>query len=257
MSKQIIKAHPEEQRVMPMDVSMYDILNVSEFFFDTIQGEGINIGKPAAFLRLQDCTLNCVWCDTTEVWREGNPYTHRELMEKIAAVGLDSKLLRGGQHLVVTGGSPLKQQRQLIRFFEEFQSYFGFTPYVEIENECVLRPLPQLKQYIACWNNSPKLSNSGNSNIARYKPAIIHETASLENSWFKFVISDETDWEEIQSDFIDACLISKKQIILMPEGADRNELILNQQMAVDMAVTHNVRYCSREHIILWDKKTGV
>ena len=37
-------------------------LQVSEFFSHTIQGEGINIGKPAVFLRMQSCTMNCVWC---------------------------------------------------------------------------------------------------------------------------------------------------------------------------------------------------
>jgi hypothetical protein len=42
----------------------------------------------------------------------------------------------------------------------------------------------------------------------------------------------------------------------MPEGATRTELSNHWQIAVDMAIEHSVRYCSREHITLWDKKTG-
>lgn len=257
MSKQIIKAFPEEQRMVPADTSMYEVLNVSEFFMDTIQGEGVNTGVPAAFLRLQDCTLNCLWCDTTEVWRQGNPYTHEELFQMMEDLGLIRDLDVGDVHLVLTGGSPLKQQMSLINFFETFESKYGFIPYVEIENECVLPPHPSLINYISCWNNSPKLSNSGNSKVARYKPKILKQLSMLDDSWFKFVISKKEDWDEIYEDFVRNAYVFQHQIILMPEGADRETLFRNQEFVVEMAIRHNVRYSTREHVILWDKATGV
>lgn len=258
MSKQIIKAFPEEQRMVPKETSMYEVLNISEFFMDTIQGEGINTGVPAAFLRLQDCTLNCVWCDTTEVWRQGNPYTHEELFSAMEQFDLIDKLLpKKGHHLVLTGGSPLKQQISLINFLESFESKYGFRPFVEIENECTLKPHRSLLGYINCWNNSPKLSSSGNSKVARHKPEIIHELSKLDNAWFKFVISAPEDWQEIQMDFIDTGLIHKSQIILMPEGATRKELHDKAPTVVEMAVDLGVRYSTREHIVLWDFATGV
>ena len=251
-AKQLITAFPKEERRSFSG----DFLRVSEFFFDTIQGEGINLGHPAAFLRLQQCTLNCVWCDTTEVWRVGNPYSFKELYDLISESGLLEKLATG-QHLILTGGSPLLQQTKLIKFLNGFINLFGFKPYTEIENECVLLPEDEIIPLINCWNNSPKLDNSGNSKHERYDPFVIQFTAALTNSWFKFVISDPSDWDEIEEEFLNPGLIKPEQIILMPEGATRDELKANMEKVVMLAIKKGVIYRSREHIVLWDRNTGV
>ncbi len=231
-------------------------LNVSEFYFDTFQGEGIYTGHPAAFLRLQGCPLGCSYCDTTEVWQHGNPYSISELLASIGSSGLAEKLNRG-QHLVITGGSPLLQQKELINFFIHFQSWFHFKPFVEIENECSIVPYSILSEYISCWNNSPKLTSSEVPFEKRYKPEIITSLAAFDNSWFKFVITKEEDWEEIENGFLMPGLIKKDQIILMPEGATGAEIELKRQMIVDLAIENNVRYSDRLHIIIWDKKVGI
>lgn len=251
-AKQLIKAFPKEER----QVGTGNFLRVSEFFFDTIQGEGFYLGHPAAFLRLQQCTLNCVWCDTTEVWRKGNPYSFDELIQMIDNTMLADKLSTG-QHLILTGGSPLLQQGKLVKFITKFISYFGFKPFIEIENECVLLPDEELIPLIDCWNNSPKLDNSGNSKHERYDTFVIKMTAALKNSWFKFVISDLSDWDEIEEEFLIPGLIRRDQVILMPEGANRATLQSNMEKVVTLAIRENVIYRSREHIVLWDRNTGV
>ena len=251
-------ADPERVREPSGNYSFNSILEVSEFFCDTIQGEGINIGAPAAFLRLQNCSLNCIYCDSNEVWRFGNPYTFEELftlMEK-SEFNLINKF-KAGQHLVLTGGSPLKQQFRVYAFLEAFEHKYKFVPYVEIENECTLNPHSVLGNYISCWNNSPKLASSGNSKLARYKPKILSTLSHLENSWFKFVVDCEEDWEEILTDFLEPGLIKREQIILMPEGQSKEEVEKHRETVVKMAVKYNVRYTTREHVIIWDKKTGV
>jgi len=45
--------------------------------------------------------------------------------------------------------------------------------------------------------------------------------------------------------------------ILMPEGAMRDELNRTRELTVDIAIRENVRFSEREHIVLWNKKTGV
>lgn len=255
MSKQIIKAYPTLSRNIGI-APWSEVMDVSEFFFDTIQGEGINTGCPAAFLRVQGCTLNCAWCDTTEVWRTGNPYTIHELLNMMEFSGLVLRL-QDGMHLVFTGGSPLRQQYPITKLADEFYVRYKFKPYIEIENECVLRPSDEISEIVDCWNNSPKLSNSGNSRKARYKPEIIETMSHKENSWFKFVITSEKDWQEILEDFLNPKLIRKDQIILMPEGIDRISLELNRTFVAQMAIENNVRYCTREHINLWNMATGV
>lgn len=252
-AKQLIPAHSPKRTINSSDG---DFLHVSEFFFDTIQGEGINLGYPAAFLRLQHCSLDCIWCDTNEVWRDGNPYTFKELFDMMVVSGLRKKL-EAGQHLVITGGSPLLQQERLVKFIVAFRNWFGFKPYIEIENECVLYVIPELQPLVDCWNNSPKLENSGNSRFNRYDLDIIRDTALLPNSWFKFVITEKCDWAEIEEEYLESGLIKRDQIILMPEGATREELAAHTEMVVELAIRENVLYRSREHITLWNKMTGI
>lgn len=230
-------------------------INVAEFFCDTIQGENF-VGWPAAFLRVQHCTNHCTWCDSQAVWKFGNPYTFDELFELMESVDLIRKF-KEGQHLVLTGGSPVLQQKKLVTLIDMFINRYKFKPFIEIENECTRMPSDELISFIDVWNNSPKLSSSGNPFHIRYKPEIIRVLSGLRNSWFKFVITSNTDWDEIKTDFIEPGLIHKSQVVLMPLGGDRNELTLHRESVVDLAIRENVRYTTREHVVIWNKMTGV
>jgi 7-carboxy-7-deazaguanine synthase len=229
-------------------------LAISEMFCDTLQGEGVNMGVVSTFLRVQGCTLECVWCDTLEVWRFGNEYTYEEIFALFESADLINKF-KDGQNLILTGGSPLKQQVQLTEFIHAFISRYGFKPYIQVENEGVLMPTPEFTSLVDVWNNSPKLSNSEMKERARFKPEVIKYLSSLPDSWFKFVITSKEDWAEICSTYLP--YISREQIILMPEGVTQEELSKNREFVADMAIEHRVRYCDRLHVILWNKKTGV
>lgn len=253
MSLQIITSNPDSKRDFDLK---QDHLKISEFFSKTIQGEGVSVGIPAAFLRLKDCTLNCVWCDTTEVWRFGNPYTYDEIFSLMESSDLVEDL-RKGHHLVITGGSPLKQQKSLINFLKLFIKKYNFKPYIEVENETVLRIEPEFADLVDQWNNSPKLSNSNMKDKIRYKPDIISHTSKMNNSWFKFVISSPEDWDELNRDFIKTNLIRRDQIILMPEGDNQNRLKETREFVANLSVKENIRFSDRLHVTIWDKKTGV
>ncbi len=258
MVKQLIKANP----LIPKDFVEDDGLGlfVSEFFYDSIQGEGITTGQPAAFLRLQDCMLNCTYCDTKKIRDKGNLYSYTELLDLIDPHS-DHCLLRSlveGQHLVITGGSPLKQQTRLIGFLQTFINEYGFKPFIEIENECVIFPDTQLIQLVDVWNNSPKLANSGNPYHLRHKSGVLRMMSCLNNSWFKFVIcSPAMDWDQIETDYLTPKLIQKEQIILMPQGKTRKGILKNAPDVVALAVKENVRFSLREHVVLWNGKTGM
>lgn len=252
MSKVLIQANPVFSRDVLHDKTIY----VAELFSDTIQGEGIFTGQVSTFLRVQHCSLNCGYCDSNEVWRFGNPYSIEEICDLFEQNGLIEKF-RDGQHLVFTGGSPLKQQLNLIDLVDLFIKRYGFKPYIEIENESVLPPHTKMIEYVDCWNNSPKLSSSGNTLRSRYKSEVIRRLSELDNSWFKFVVTSNEDWVEIERLFLEPELIKRSQIILMPEGSTREELFDTRELTVQIAIREGVRYSDRLHIILWDKKTGV
>lgn len=258
-----------EQRVEKMQQPLYGVikeinpqggpyssLDISEMFSDTLQGEGINSGVPATFIRMQGCTLKCSWCDTLDVWPHGSKYYHEEVFALMESVGLIQKL-DWGQHLILTGGSPLKQQDSLVSFIRAFQNKYGFKPYIEVENEAVLMPIQELEELVDCWNNSPKLANSGMRERVRYRPEVLSHMSALDNSWFKFVVTNDTDWKEIQEMYLDTHLIKKSQIILMPEGQTQEELQKSREYVAEICCREGIRYCDRMHVIIWNKKTGV
>ena len=255
MVNSIIPAFPEKSRMPQNDGS--SIIEISELFTNTVQGEGKYIGYPATFLRMKKCTLNCGFCDTTEVWRSGNSYSAMELLEIFDNFDIVN-LLVNGQHLVLTGGSPLLQQKSLVEFFSLFKSKYHFLPFVEIENEAVLMPIDGILQYVSHWNNSPKLSNSNMRKNVRYKSNIIRLLSNFGDiSSFKFVVSKEEDWKEIEEDFLKTHLIQKDQIILMPEGTSREELRKNYNFVLDLACKYNVRMTDRLQITIFDRTVGV
>ena len=68
--------------------------------FYTIQGEGVNTGRAAYFIRLGGCDVECVWCDVKDSW-DANKHpllTVADLLTKIKST--NAKLV------VITGGEP-------------------------------------------------------------------------------------------------------------------------------------------------------
>ena len=254
MSRTIIASNPTTKK--PSISKDIPQIKIAEFFSRTIQGESISTGFISAFLRTKNCTLNCSYCDSTSVWRYGDSYSIPEVLDLMEKSELVQDLEKG-HHLVLTGGSPLMQQEQLYVLLHMFKENYGFLPYVEVENECVLSINEKFSQYVAQWNNSPKLQNSEMKKALRYKPEVIKEAAQLYNSWFKFVISEEKDWNEIVEDYLEPNLIRRNQIVLMPCGSTREELLQTQGMVVDMAIRESVIFSNRSHVQLWDKMVGV
>lgn len=67
--------------------------------FSTIQGEGPDIGTPAAFIRLAGCNLQCPWCDTD--------YTSTRAFRVVS--DLVDQVKHESNFVVITGGEPFRQ----------------------------------------------------------------------------------------------------------------------------------------------------
>jgi organic radical activating enzyme len=75
--------------------------------FLTIQGEGPNVGRPAIFVRLAECNLQCPGCDTTYTGDMVERLYFNDITRKIEDIQRWQCLVK--PLIVITGGEPLRQ----------------------------------------------------------------------------------------------------------------------------------------------------
>lgn len=109
--------------------------------FTSIQGEGVNLGRRANFIRFAGCNLNCTWCDTA--WQHAN--ADMSIPEIVEAMDKNAKLV------VITGGEPLLQ-KNLLELIEALQLR-GFEIAIETNGTLSTSVLRSRGVHIAC---SPK-----------------------------------------------------------------------------------------------------
>jgi len=213
------------------------MLKVNEIFGPTRQGEGKNAGKPCAFLRLSGCNLHCIWCDTPFTWNwVGTDFNHpdkyvqedeeHQMSTEDVFWRLQETKMR---HLVISGGEPLIQHKQLTPLLRELKGA-GWT--AECETNGTLYPNnDEFWELIDQVNCSPKLSNSGDP---------FHKVN------FKFVIQTEDDWKEVKA------LMDKYdfgEVRLMPECRTPEELLEKEAWLKPLAEELGLTYCTRLSIL--------
>jgi organic radical activating enzyme len=240
-------------------------ISVSETFY-SIQGEGRYIGTPAVFLRTQGCLLNCVWCDTYQVWKSGKEYSFKELLDLWKYRGYIRALNRGA-HIILTGGEPLARYREIAGFLNSLVERYTrrYNTPVEIETAGTVMPNGQLNDFYPYYNVSPKLANSGMDMERRNRPDVMKYLAEL--SWesnqyrsgssFKFVVSNREDIQEAIDTYIEPYFISPSSVYIMAQAQTRKELQEREPMIVDLAKEYGLKYSTRLHLHIWDKATGV
>ncbi len=236
--------------------------------FYTIQGEGKNLGKPSIFVRTSLCNLHCIWCDTDYTWNwKGTRFRHvndstpgynkfdkSEWIEElpIAAI-LDQIKTFPCKNIVITGGEPLLQQKELSELCSKLKDD-GY--WIEIETNGTLAPISAVAGNVDQFNVSPKLENSNNPRNLRLKPKVLDHFTKEEKSIFKFVIDSEKDLKEvleIQKEYN----IAVNRIYLMPQGTLPEALNSKRLWLVDICKAYGFNFTDRLHIQLWGNKKGV
>jgi len=171
--------------------------------YESIQGEGLLVGTPSIFLRLQGCNLRCPWCDQPESLTFSNQRVSLE--ETLKEI---KKLVP--RHVVITGGEPFahKELPLVVKALLEE----GYS--VQIETNGTLW-IPEMESYalhvhITC---SPKAAA-----CFYVHPQILKHAREL-----KFVVDEELNKEVLKrEEFLP--FLKKGMVVLQPEG-NRKEML--------------------------------
>ena len=102
--------------------------------FDSISGEGLNVGQPATFIRFSGCNLCCPYCDTQY---------HREIQYYIDATNMYKEIWAGDNAKELE-----EQRREFISKLDHNREYFIFTG-----GEPACQNLSQLEELITMLDN--------------------------------------------------------------------------------------------------------
>lgn len=245
-------------------------LNDKPEIFYTIQGEGRSLGKPSIFLRLSLCNLHCIWCDTDYTWNwAGTSFKHiydkdpgyskyhkKDWVIDITPEEIGKILGRFPcQNIVITGGEPLLQQKELITLCHALK-HQNDDYWIEIETNGTIVPDSELDHWIDQYNVSPKLKNSGNPGSLRNKPKALSYFSGSTKAYFKYVIDGPADLDEVL-EIIDQYHIKKDRIFLMPQGVSPETLAEKRIWLVEICKEHGFNYTDRLHVHIWGNKRGV
>lgn len=245
-------------------------LNNAPEIFHSIQGEGKSMGRPSVFIRLSLCNLYCIWCDTDYTWNwEGTSFVHNN--DKLAGY---KKFNRGElvvrlpdedildivtqircNNIIITGGEPLVQQKDLQSLLRKLKEYNpGY--HIEMETNGTLRPVAELDKWVDQYNVSIKLSNSNVAREDRINHEAIHFFSLSPSASFKFVVDNPDDLNEI-IEIVSKYAIAPGSVFLMPQGISEKDLREKQHWLTEICKQFNFNYTDRLHIHIWGSKRGI
>lgn len=239
------------------------MIPISEIF-TTIQGEGPRSGVPSLFIRTYFCTLGCSWCDSKYTWQDQRNAKAGVDYREVSPESLAGRILdRCSPNVVFTGGEPMIHQRELMKVIGLVGSgvsrFRGYRPYYEVETSGTIEPIRSFEDAVDSFNVSLKLRNSGNIGRIRLRPSVIRRFVALANrhrAWFKFVITDRMDIDEVD-ELVRMYDLPRDKVLLMPEGTSPEVLTERGKWLVEICKEKGYRFTTRLHIFLFGNRRGV
>lgn len=151
--------------------------------------------------------------------------------------------------LVITGGEPMLQQKALRQLTRLLHAEGWFT---EVETAGTV--VPETVELARHFNVSPKLSNSGNALGRRYVPAALDVLNCAPSRAFKFVITRESDLEEVDE------LVSRhglSPIYIMPEGITPDDIKNTSVQIAPAVIGRGYKLTTRLHVAIYGTRRGV
>jgi len=251
-----------------IDINTETLFLSDDKVFYTIEGEGEYVGVPSVFMRVAMCNLTCrgfasedspYGCDSYVSWSVKNKMTFAEIFQLLE----DNKYidhLNNRAILKLTGGEPIIQEKQLLKFIEAFVDKYGFIPRIDFETNATLIPSERWRlEFGATFTTSPKLISNGDPEEKTYKPEVL-KWHREQNSGFKFVINKSEDIDEIWKKYINDehdINVPLKRIWFMPCCGSREEHVANAPAVAEYAKALHVNFSPRLQLLIWNKALKV
>jgi 7-cyano-7-deazaguanosine (preQ0) biosynthesis protein QueE len=228
-------------------------LRIAEIFGPTVQGEGPSTGRRCSFIRLSGCNLSCSWCDTPYTWdwkgKNGVPYDPAQEMTRMEAEVIADQIdAHGTDRVVITGGEPLTQARELTELVAVLDAR-GYM--IEIETNGTR---PAIAGAIR-WNVSPKLAHAGDSLEDRIDIECLKDFATRFAA-FKFVCASVEDLDEVEA-LVKQVGIGNHAVWIMPEGKTPDAIAEHLQLVAEAAIAKGYNITNRLHVNIWGDRRGV
>jgi len=214
-------------------------VKISEIFY-SIEGEGIEIGRPEIFIRLAKCNLRCTWCDTKYSWNNGEEMSIREIINEVIKHPCKS--------ISITGGEPLLQKEDLFELIQQLRKS-GYWIQINTNGTIFDKKIFQLVDLVSMDCKCP-------SSRMKSDLKVLRKTKDLfaSKSQFKFIISNEEDYQYAKN-VVMSLLEGVPNVIFQPEWNSRKiskkltELVRKDQL--------DVRIILQQQKMIWGKKRGV
>jgi len=197
--------------------------------FRSLQGEGLTIGAPTAFIRTSGCPLRCTYCDTPQAFDTGEQLTIDQILAKVEKLKC--------RHICLTGGEPLAQKEAvplLKRLLGE-----GYHVVLETNGAMPLDDMPCVENLTISMDI--KCPSSGESEKMRFENIeLLGPTDQL-----KFIIADSADYDyakQILEDYPVKC-----EVIFTPVGGTDLKSLAEKVLKEGLSV----RVLPQLHKFIW------
>jgi len=214
-------------------------VKVSEIFY-SIEGEGIEIGRPEVFIRLVGCNLRCEWCDTKYAWSNGKEMNIEEIIQEVRRYRC--------KNVSITGGEPLLQREELLELgkrFKEMNYWIQLNTNGTIFDQRIFGLVDLITMDCKCPSSKMK------SNLE-----VLNKTKDLFSfkSQFKFVVSNEEDYRYARGVVL-STLNDASNAIFQPEWNSRT--FTSKLIGLVKKDNLSVRIILQQQKIIWGMKKGV
>ena len=214
-------------------------MKISEIFY-SIEGEGIEIGRPEIFIRLTGCNLRCTWCDTKYALENGKEMDIEEIIQEVGRYPC--------KNISITGGEPLLQRKELLELVRQLKE-LGYWIQINTNGTVFDDEIFELVDLISMDAKCPSSGMKSDLEVLRKT-----QDSFGFKSQFKFVISNEKDYMYAKNVAF-ASLKSGASIVFQPEWNSRKFT----GKLVDLVKRDNldVKIILQQQKVIWGTKRGV